>query len=386
MPEADLIPGLDTTALTEVSGAQLYSLIRDALPEDNRGGVIYSATTPDVVTNPHLVRYIWVDLNGKNADSQPPFVARVWNTVTSGWDPLTIALATVTGDDIEDGSIDPVAKLSAEGLADGLILMTNADDWQVISLLDAIASGSLPLSKLVAGSAGQYLYDDGTVRLWRNIQFGDITVADGEVNTTKLSIPPDETYILGGDPSDGLKPKWRAFSSVVTRALILTLFGTNRFPWSHIGKGGADQVPVMDSEGTDWTFLDRSSLGSVVKEEYTRNLNTFVTTDSEYWNQAHTLAAVPALMQLSLRCVDATNPHGYDVNDEINISTFTTLGADDFIPIGLTVNETDFTVIGYQVLNNLYVMDKSTTPNFRGFLLHEYQYWEIVVRVIKITA
>ena len=114
MESTDFIVGLDPTALTSITGAQLAQLVNSATPETDKGLILVTddvagvPTVPDAATTTKWQRYIWIRRGTASA------VAYVWSPSAATdvtylkWQTISIASlgnGTITGDMIQDNTI-----------------------------------------------------------------------------------------------------------------------------------------------------------------------------------------------------------------------------------------------------------------------------------------
>lgn len=384
----DFIAGIDPTALSEITGAQLKQLVDAAEPADYKGMIIAQAPTPDVANNPRYAKFLWLDLNGILNDGNAPYTLKYYNPDTPAWEPINLGLLSIDGANIDSETIDPVDALNGEGLADGLILITNAESWALITLADAIADKSITLAKLEDGGAVKdVMMWNGSAWAITQISYGDIQVSDGQIPTEKLGQAISSAYLLAPDPADGLKTKWFPITDIITRNFILYPFASEPFPWTYIAKAGANQIPVMDPGGNVWTFLNKSTFEQVFStiEEYELTLDDLYTTHTKEYQAVHTLGTIPTIVDIRLKCVDASNIYGYDVDDELSILSLRNANS-DYPLITHTVNATTFnlnlTLTGADVME----MRQKAATTYDTFPVSQLPYFSIVLRLIKLPT
>jgi len=383
--EFDFVAGVDPTSLSEITGAQLKQLVDAAVPVSDKGLIIAQTDTPDVANNPRYAAFLWLDLNGILADGNAPYTLKYYNAATPAWEPVNLGLVSIDGANIISSSIDPVDALDATGLDDGLILVTNAEAWALSTLIDAIANGSITLGKLQAGTT------DKDVMMWNGsawaitqISYTDISVADGQIPTEKLEQAISSSYLLAPDSADGLKTKWFPITDVITRNFILYPFASEPFPWTYIAKAGANQIPVMDPGGNVWTFLNKSEFEQVFStiEEYEITIDDLVSTHSSNYQALHTLGTVPTVAEIRLKCIDAANRFGYDVDDEFSILAYRD-GGNYYPIITYTVNTTSFNITLYAQSGAGSEMREKSVYNYKAIVPNDTLHFSIVLRLIK---
>ena len=381
----DFIAGIDPTALSEITGAQLKQLVDAAEPADYKGMIIAQAPTPDVANNPRYAKFLWLDLNGILSDGNAPYTLKYYNPDTPAWEPINLGLLSIDGAIIDAGTIDPLAALSGAGLADNLILITNAESWALTTLAAAITNGSISLAKLENGNeVKDVMMWNGSAWAITQISYGDITVSDGQIPTEKLGQAISSSYLLAPDPADGLKTKWFPITDLITRNFILYPFASEPFPWTYIAKAGANQIPVMDPGGNVWTFLNKSAFEQVFStiEEYELTIDDLYTTYIQNYEAIHTLGAMPDIVDIRLKCVGA-NIYGYDIGDEISILSLRDAGG-NYPLITHTVNATTFN-INMTYFTVMEMRQKAATI-YNTFTPSSFTAFSVVLRLVKLPT
>ena len=385
----DFIAGIDPTALSEITGAQLKQLVDAAEPADYKGMIIAQAPTPDVANNPRYAKFLWLDLNGILSDGNAPYTLKYYNPDTPAWEPINLGLLSIDGAIIDAGTIDPLAALSGAGLADNLILITNAESWALTTLAAAITNGSISLAKLENGNeVKDVMMWNGSAWAITQISYGDITVSDGQIPTEKLGRPVSSAYILAPDPDDNFNCKWFPITDILTRNFILYPFASEPFPWLYMEKGDALQLPIMDNSGTTWGFINLSAItgANVSQEIHTLNLNEFVDTSTGYastYEKNHNLGSVPHMIQLGLICNDASNSFNHAVGDYIPIENLLVSLTDQLAAMTAVADAAKFYLDGYWSVSSYKMRIKGSTADPAFFTTLDYQYYDIQIRLIR---
>lgn len=189
----DFEKGIDLSTKTAVTGAMLNQLVDNATVRTNRGIIIATNNVPDVVSNPRLKNYLWLDTR-----FDPP-VLRTYSE-SLGWITATIPINSVntysitnyaiTEPKIADGAVGTRAitnnAVTTEKIMDRSITSTKI----VVSGVqrENIADGAIDGNKLTNNAVNTQHIVDGSITSSK-IQNGVITsnhIANGSITTDKL--------------------------------------------------------------------------------------------------------------------------------------------------------------------------------------------------------
>jgi len=195
MSKQYLVEGLDPTSLPNFTVADLLPFLRGATPASDIGFIILSATPPDVVTYPELSRFIWLSTDPSDLGSlyyyngiswsrvkgnvllpdasvnigklstdggTPGYIIAVKNDL-SGFEFKTV-VSLIQGNTLNVGAL---AGASSDGL---LSSVSGTASWKTYAeVISALASGSVPITKLTPGTDGYILVTSGSSVTWQNI-------------------------------------------------------------------------------------------------------------------------------------------------------------------------------------------------------------------------
>lgn len=321
-----LIEGLDPTGLDCISVSQLLQMIRAAKPAADQGWLIFGSSAPDVVTNPELARFFWIE----------------------------------TVDDVDYIPVSPFA-----------FYYYNGTSWQSIPLIDGslLADASVTLAKLATTGASA---DDiiQVKNVGGSLLLNFVTLANALVNDSitpiKLKAPDAiNSYVL--TCLAGVK----AFS---TFAAFLAALANNSIPLNKLAFGAANTFLRMNptADGVQFTTADIADIlaaGYTAGQSVRRNAgNTgwegFTPATGGISSGSPAMQALPSgvgtltftsplasfkLFQVSLYC--ETDEYGFVAGDEIPITAVSHYdGSAQHWPIGVTwkdlVVRVDFWVAG----------------------------------------
>lgn len=151
-------------------------MVQAARFSDSFGGIYWQSSAPDVATYPDLARCIWGKLVGGESNSEFYY-----------WDGSTWQLLFVLdGEDILSGTIEKEA-LALTDAYKGLFMNAAGTAWEYKLPQDAFVVNSLPINKLVYGTANQVLLMNGTpVPTWSTIGVANMTSPGAAANVRFL--------------------------------------------------------------------------------------------------------------------------------------------------------------------------------------------------------
>ncbi len=298
----DFEPGLNISALSSATAAQLMQLISQAAPLANIGGIIFQSTTPDVASNPRFARYIWLD------STTDPAVPKYYNAGTTSWTAVAVAALSITNAEISASAAIAVTKL-AYGTA-RYVLRTNAAGTanEFVTPASILNSDELPVVKLTSnGGTDGYLKTVSGVTQWVSnaTERTAIQNALSAVPVTALAAGSNNT-LLGTNGS-----------GVVGFAAIGSLLANNAIGLNLLAAGGASANDALKFDGSNWvkqtpnvnffSSAEVSTTGKLSSSTAAVILHTI----------AHGLGATPKQVRVVLVCT--TTDLGWAVGDEVDL-------------------------------------------------------------------
>lgn len=231
------------------TNAQLDLMLSDSAPNSTVGVEVLSATPPDVVTYPDLIRSRWVKLDGSGNKTGDFY----YHDGTS-WQQEEARL--VDGANLVDASV-PITKLSAEGgdPFDFIQVNSTGKGFQFVS--------TIALNKLQASIDGNFIYNNAGT--WIAANFA------AAVENFVYNFPFDVSQI-GDRDTTGLANQvvyLTAPSSGCAFAYVETLLRTGQTPTNKltIGAANAGKFVKVNSTGSDFEYT------STVVTAYTQTSN-----------------------------------------------------------------------------------------------------------------
>lgn len=265
---AIIIPGIDLSVIPTPTPAQIDQAIRTAYPAVGVGGVILSSTAPDTVTYPALGRFIWSE-SVDDIDYVPTGNIYTFNGTT--W----VLYETTTADNILDGSIS-LAKLEEPGLVNSLYLLraqSGGGGYELVPVNTAIADGSLPVIKLVAGAASTMLITD---------EFGTVSW----IGMTTILKPLIDASVAAAFLSQVVPPANISHTGAIARMGIV--FDGTVVKWAYI-----DQQ-IRDGTLTIFALTPEGEIGKVMRSNAAGDGFDYVTLKSGYYTAHADIQALPA--------------------------------------------------------------------------------------------
>lgn len=231
----DFNAGLDISALSSVTQAQLMQMVQQIAPLSNIGGILYQSTTPDVAGNPRFARYIWLD-----STTSPP-VAKYYDGAS--WTAVAVSALSITNAQVSASAAITVSKLAA-GTA-RYVLRTNAAGTspEYVTPASILNSDELGVVKLTSnGGTDGYLKSVSGVTQWvaQTTERAAIASALSGLSPTVLT-PGSNNTLLGTNGS-----------GVVGFAAIGSLLANNAIGLSLLAAGGASSGQVLRYDGSTW--------------------------------------------------------------------------------------------------------------------------------------
>jgi hypothetical protein len=332
----DIAPGLDPSALSSITQAQLLQMVAQLAPLSNIGGVIFGTSAGvDVANNQRFKRYILLDTTGGTTltpryydQSEPsgPNAAGNWTAVS------------VTAGSIVNASVAAAAAIAITKLAIGTaryILRTNSGGTanEFISPASIFAANELPVNSLVAGGGAGYLKTSGGVVQW----IGDATeraaIISAITGLAPSQIQPGAINTVLGTNSAGS----------VVMASINTILANGAISLLKLDGSSASATNVMAWDGSTWlptALALKITSGSPVSTIGILSGNNFATAVHTI---AHGLTVIPKMVRVVGKMTNAVADLGWNQNDEVDIYSFRrTTG--NFVLVNVGVDATNVTI------------------------------------------
>jgi len=327
----DLIAGLDLSALSSVTQAQLMQAINQIAPLSNIGGILFQSATPDVANNARFARYLWLD------STTDPATPKYYNAGTLTWTSVAVAALSITNAEVAAAAAIAVTKL-ALGTA-RYVLRTNAAGTanEFVTPASILNSDELGVVKLTSnGGTDAYLKSTGSVTGWvsQTTERAAIAASLSGLSPTVLTAGSNNT-LLGTNGS-----------GVVGFAAIGSLLANNAIGLTLLAAGGAAAGDVLKFDGSNWVkitpTLDLFS-SAAINSGTLGALTMASATLSETF--AHGLGTTPRLIRVVARCTGADVASGYAAGDEIDINSWNDITGDDTGLFGVYANATNIVVM-----------------------------------------
>lgn len=164
----DMVKGIDLTALTSVTAAQLNQLVDNAYPATGKGMVILSATEPDESTYPRFTNYVWIDI------SVIPYTLKTFTT--GSWVAATVGASAVGTSQLADNAV------TTAKILDGTIATADIGTNQITSA--TIADGAITSGKYAGLSITNGILAADAVTTDKIL---DGTIATADINAAQIT-------------------------------------------------------------------------------------------------------------------------------------------------------------------------------------------------------
>lgn len=323
----DFEPGLNISALSSATAAQLMQLISQAAPLSNIGGIIFQSTTPDVASNPRFARYIWLD------STTDPAVAKYYNAGTTSWTAVSVSAGSITNSEISASAAIAVTKLAA-GTA-RYILRTNAGGTanEFVAPTGIFNSDELAVVKLTSnGGTDGYLKSVSGVTQWiaNATERAAIAASLNSLDPTVLAAGSNNT-LLGTNGS-----------GVVEFATIGNLLTNNAIGLNLLAAGGASNKDALKFDGSNWVKQTPNVDFFSTAEVSTTGKLSASTAAVILHTIAHGLGATPKQVRVVLVCT--TTDLGWSAGDEVDIYSVRASNADLHVVATVGADATNVTV------------------------------------------
>lgn len=345
----DFNAGLDPSALSSLTAAQLLQMIQQMAPLSNVGGVIVGAGaslnatipegtgSPSVTNNPRFARYIW--LNTYSAASAPP-TPYYYDASTGNWTSTAVAAGSIV-----NASISATAEIAVSKLADGAaneIIRTDAAgtgvEWVTVATLLAALNDSVPLTAIddtAAVGATSFLRRDGSTVVWKT--FAETVTA---IQAALSSVAP--SVLAAGSNNTILGTNG---SGVVAFDTPNNIIANLALSLAKLAAGGASTGDYLRFDGTNWAKATPAvgfSSSNAISTVGVTSANDIATNTHVF---THGLGGTPKLVRAVLVC-QATGVDGdFLINDELDVFSVSDTAADAEPAFSVTVAPVAGTIV-----------------------------------------
>lgn len=332
----DLNAPFDTTAYTQISGAQLLQLITGASPADERGIFIFTEdvagvpTVPDAATVTKYQRCAWIRLSATAVS------VYVWNPYSPNSDPTLLYWNSLSTASIGLGSITTA-----------MLANNSVTDEKIVSMDASKLTGSLPANILATlVSLASAATGDLTGSTWANP-----IIAPGVISTSKLAVGSVTANILATDAVETAKIKDANVTAakIEAGAVITSKIADVNVTLPKLKADIINDATTITPATGDLVLLGDASdsnntkkatlLAAVTAVETARRYdsgNIALTTSSVRLDTVHSLGAKPTIVRCVL--VNISTEGGYAVGDEIDANCVYTSGEYSAFAFGANAN------------------------------------------------
>jgi hypothetical protein len=323
----DVNAGLDISALSSVSQAQLMQMVQQLAPLSNIGGVLFQSTTPDVANNARFARYLWLD-----STTNPP-VPKYYNSGTLTWTAVSVSALSITNAEIAAAAAIAITKL-AVGTA-RYVFRTNAAGTanELVTPASIFNSDELGVVKLTSnGGTDGYLKSSGGVTGWVSNTTERAAIAAALSGLSPTVLTPGSNNTLLGTNGAG----------AVGFAAIGSILSNNAIGLNLLAGGGGTSGDILKFDGSNWVKVTPS-----IKNYDGIAINSGTISGSNIATKIHTiphgLGSIPKLVHVRMRMTNAVADIGYNQNDEVDILGYATTSQN--VQVTFCVDATNVTVL-----------------------------------------
>ena len=292
--QLDLIPGLDPTAFTSITGAQLDTLVGSATPFTDKGivmvttdvGGVAQVPTADVTTK--WQTYLWLQIS----PSTTSVALYAWNPNQTNANPNFLNWQPVTLSAIPAGSIQGYQLAPATVTSDKIL---NISLSQVVGYTSLLTTVLNPAAGDISGS-----YALG------------FTINNGAVTLAKFDTTGAVTQVLTANGA-GSAPTWQTPPQIYTGLANPNVGGSDDGKVAAVNSGAA---------GT-FKYYTQSALATYIAPSLAANqyvTGNIAITASAFSVNAHGLGAIPTYLRVVLVCL--TGELGFAATQEIPLECF----------------------------------------------------------------
>ena len=364
------VEGIDPTSTFGGYASVLLQLIRQAIPSSTYGMVLFDTTAPDVTgSNAWRKTCIWLNLVVPGT----PTVNVYKEGGSPGWINVNniIGNGAITTAMIANGAVT-LPKLSVSGGAALQLIRVNATNtaFEFVSLASLVTVGSIPVGSLITTGippgelrfAG--VFGPTTAQWLTAVQIIN-ALADATISPDLIAPPgalAARSKFLTARTADTFAT-YRFFEPNVDM-LNDTLSGgklqNGTVSPSKIESAGIPDGYLMGKVGGVPDWVAPAAVAGSVTQFVTdlASLGTYVDTTGTFTILNHTLAAMPLMFRVVLRC--QTPDGGYANGDEIDITALAETSASDFTAAFMVHITSTFVQVIRTYGNNVVIWNKTT--------------------------
>lgn len=320
----DFITGLDPTAYTTITGAQLAALVNAAIPFTDKGLVMATSDTagvpniPNASTTTKWVNYLWLRISpltstailynwNPNNTSFIPYTDGSGNTVQSNWTPTSVSSiqpGSITGSLIAANTINPAninmsALISALGISSSTVVLLNTQTPNAGNITGNFTAGFVINNGSVTGAMLAALTITGSNISAATVTF-DKLVGDGTSGD-----------MLKSTATANIAPVWFTPSSIVRTTQIE--------PGANAGK-----LVAVNTGGTDYVALAATSqgVGRLLQHFYSAVATSTAigTTTADSSSLVYSTANMQAITNIAVAAPTIGAYHYLEVNGSILVT------------------------------------------------------------------
>ncbi len=244
----DLEKGVDLSARTTVTGVLLNQLVDNATVRTNRGLVIATNNAPDVVRNPRLKNYLWLDTS-----IEPPVLK--FYSETLGWITASLSPNSVSETNIANYAVTSVKlndnSVTTRSISNNAVTVQKLMDAAVTT--DKILDSAVTREKIANKAINGILIDDKAI-------IGYTHIADGTITSNQIG-----ALMIDGE-------------NIAIRTITSNNIATNTIRWYNIGQNEITTYNITNSAITS----DKIANGNVNTNHLSQEIYDRIYNDVSY--------------------------------------------------------------------------------------------------------
>lgn len=253
----DFTPGFDLSSVTSATQAQVMQALSQMAPLNNIGGIVASATAPDITNNPRFTRYIWVDISDPTNPVSKLYNGTAWTaSILGNYSVISTMLANYAVSIFKANGVDGKIALRENATADptkaGFIVRVDINGQFVETVSHDTILQANPINPARFDLTGASSYsllsvDNAGVSAFR--AFDPVNMLnDGSIPTKKVA-NATPYFIIGASAAGVMTAQQFDPANMIS----VDLQDASRIGLNKLKAGAAVANDIIYFNGVDWT-------------------------------------------------------------------------------------------------------------------------------------